>query len=263
MRKSWLRSAPYITLLMLLTIVLTAQEKIYDEAFKKAQSGKYSLKSTDSTLLSGSEILPQNTLPEKGKAIFLEAKGKQAILFKNSSPKSKADVAGWLNQNTLAELLEVNYKKKYRDPDQKFYFTHEVWQKVKINGSVYYIDIKPHDALFMEATMEQFDQRMLIMGQYTGYDGAYDLGYPEHFRVLVLNKDNKVVFTSDELPVECNCEFGILPDEVEYYTRQTSDYLEFSIPGMEWNPETKVSREYNYTIRWNGKSLAGEKTFRN
>ena len=247
-----------VLILSVSTAMLSAQERLFQEGFWDIKEGVYRLKSLDKGFTSSQKIDPQLHLPDTGSFALLVPKGQKVTLFKTSTPKSQADIAGYLDETSVVEHIGTHYQNTFKDSSRKFYITHEVWTKIKINGTAYYTDYKLHTSVFMERKLEQWNQTFLVMAQYDGYDEYYDVGYPEYLRVLFLDDDQRVIYQSDELPVVCNCEFGVQPDELEYYVKSTPDTFEFKIPGFEYDPETKVEKNYVYIGRWNGRELNGK-----
>ena len=247
----------FLTCLFCVPMVLAAQESIYEDNYLgKPLKGVYTPLSYDDSYTVTKVIAPQNMVPERFHSLLL-VKKKPIILFKTSRPEGKDDVAGILKENSLAELIEQRYRNHYLDPEREFFFTHEVWKKIKINGQIYFTDIKLHEAESQLLELPQFEQRFLLLADHTGYDGNYDIGYPEYFRALFFDKQGQLIHLSEELPVHCNCEFGPFSDMPEDNILIEPKSFQFKIPGLEYDPVTETSKSYTYTGLWNGKELKG------
>ncbi|MEO9476797.1 MAG: hypothetical protein ABJG41_14740 [Cyclobacteriaceae bacterium] len=210
--------------------------------------GAYKLRSLSNDFITPNEIEPQLQLKAISKnTAYLVTPGTGLTLFKSNNPTSKTDVAGQLRSNSLIELLEIDYRKTFQDPDTTWKVTHEVWYKFKINGRVLYTDFKIHN-LTIKKRLTKLNQVIAIASQDTGYDNYYDVGYPEYFHFLAFNNTNvglTLEFDSKELDLECNCEFWEPESETYYWKELENGSLFIKLTGI----------EDTYEATWNGKKL--------
>ena len=60
--------------------------------------------------------------------------------------------------------------------------------------------------------LENTNQKVNIIGQYDGYDGAYHLGYPEYFFLIFTDNENNVIYKTKILDFELNNEYAMEED---------------------------------------------------
>lgn len=251
---------------------------IYSENYHTIQKGTYIPKSigkqyTESTqnVIEGYR-LKDTTLIKKDCCMYL-ANDEPIALFSNKSPKSKDDVAGIFKGGSLVIVDTVYYNTVYINSDkapmsfEKWYslmddktlqfdnpaLTYDVWHAIRINGKKYYTDYKIHNYIEYSTYISTKNQILLIASQATGYDGGYDVGYPDFYEIAVLEKSSEdntwiQVFRSPKLDLNNGGidEYGI----GEYFVSDES-----------W---TKTDSQGNFVIKldnlcemiWNGKELS-------
>lgn len=200
-----------ITILSLLFISnLFGQTINISPSWHEVEKGNYQLQSLNKVAETKKIIDPQLSIDSlNDNTAYLIPTDKGVLLFKTNTPTTKSDIAGKLTSNSLIELLEVDYRKTYENPDTSWKYSHEVWYKLRINNQVYYTDYKVHSITYNKALIK-FNQVISITSQDTGYDNYYDKGYPEHFHLLVFDRKEDeltLIFDSQELKLKCNCEF--------------------------------------------------------
>lgn len=203
-------TARIVVILALAVSNLSGQSIKQSPTYFDLVPGKYELQSTAKKFNAGTKIEGQSQVDSiHGNTGYLVPPKTGIALFTNSSPESSKDVAGRLYSNSIIELLQIEYRATYQDPDTAWRYTHEVWYKILINGIQYFTDFKVHD-LELARRLPKFDQDVALAFQDTGYDNFYDNGYPEHFHLLVFRRTSgRLVlrFDSQELAFKCNCEF--------------------------------------------------------
>ncbi|MEQ9303667.1 MAG: hypothetical protein RJQ14_07080, partial [Marinoscillum sp.] len=214
----------------------------------EAIEGSYDLKSLSNNFKTGTEIEPQLKIKSMTQnTAYLVTPEDGLTLFKSSNPTSTTDVAGQLISNSLIELLEIDYRKAFQNPDTTWKFTHEVWYKFRINDNILYTDFKIHN-LTVNRPLTKLDQVVAVASQDTGYDNYYDVGYPEYFHILVFNTNTDgltLIYDSQELDLECNCEFWEPESETYYWKELENGSIYIKLTGL----------EDAYEATWNGKAL--------
>lgn len=214
-------------------------EAIYSHNYNTIQRGNYITKSTSkeytqsTTNIIDGHLLNDTSFLNSYRCMYL-ANEEPIVLFKNMKPKSKEDVAGIFNGGSLIEVDTIFYNTVYIDSDKApmtfeewysytdngtlefgtFSMTFDIWYALKINGKEYYTDYKVHNYIEYKEYLKQKDQILLICSQGTGYDGNYDLGYPDFYEIIVLGrKDNRwtPIYRSSKLDLNDRGaeEFGI------------------------------------------------------
>lgn len=254
----------FALLLLLISFQLMAQvstERVYSDDFSNFSPGIYKLKSTDSIFLSNKYTLieAEKELRQTDRTDYLVVDKQPVVLFKNSSPKSVADVAGILTESSLVENIRVYYKKTYRDFSKEWWITHEVWKEIEINGQVYFTDVQLHSLISYSYPFIAKNQVLLFVAKSTGYDGNYDVGYPENWHLLAIDEHNQIVFDSGKLDFVCNCEFGIEQltyNDKDELVRQISDNMvEVRLHGSRYDKETKEFMTTLTRFTWDGSKI--------
>ncbi|MBV6645896.1 MAG: hypothetical protein KI790_10625 [Cyclobacteriaceae bacterium] len=213
--------------------------------------GTYELKSTSKEFRTSGEIKPQLNIPAITKRTYFIVPPKEGItLFDTNSALSEENVVGKLSTSSLIELLEIDYRNTFQNPDTTWKFTHEVWYKFRINNQTFYADYRIHD-LKITRQLEKLDQVISVAAQDTGYDNYYDNGYPEHFHILAFNRTQNgltLKFDSKELDLECNCEFWE-PESETYYWKELENGSLFMKP---------AGLKQTFEATWNGLELIQE-----
>ena len=70
------------------------------------------------------------------------------------------------------------------------------------------------------------NQKVEIIGQYDGYDGAYHLAYPEYFFLIFTDNKNKVVYKTKVLEFYLNNEFAIDEDILKLNWNEKNKHYE-------------------------------------
>ena len=112
----------------------------------------------------------------------------------------------------------------------------------------YYTDYDIHDSPEIEV-IKELNQKVLIVGQNTGYDYAYHLGYPEYFFLLFLNENNEVIFESEILDIRIGDEFAMKEDFLETSWNEKTKNFEITL----FNQFETERKELE--ILWNGKEM--------
>ena len=176
------------------------------------------------------------TLIPKEFPYFLNPQNREIVLFKNHKLDNLKPV-GILKSLTQVRIDSTFYKLKFKD------FTNCVWNRININGKYYYTDVDIHD-FSISRELKNLNQKVEIIGQYDGYDGAYHLGYPEYFFLIFTDNKNKVIAKTKVLEFYLNDEFAMDEDMLE----------------LKWNKENKsyeitlIGHQEKIRIKWNGKT---------
>ena len=212
--------------------------------FENIIEGKYDLKSTDKAFKLGEEIKPQSQTDRIYKNLYyLDTKNETIRLFSNPNPSGNDDVKGYIVENSLVLVFEIDDRAIFRDKDDEFSF--EVWYSITINGELYYTDYRPHD-LTEKVETKLDNQHFLLFSQYTGYDGYYDKGYPEYFHVLFLDNKLDLIFESGELDFYYGNEFWE-PSVDSCFVVKKNTPLEFQF--------ILDNTDEKFIGTWNGKQL--------
>jgi len=226
----------FLRLLFLLIITFGyAQKEVYYPEYNhdNLKDGTYEIKSFSQEFLKENLPVINPEIDAINLAVypyFLNPYRKEIVLFNNHDLK-KLNPIGILNDLALVSIDSTFYKYKYKD------FTNCVWNRIIINGKYFYTDADIHDySLTKELT--NFNQKVIIVGQDTGYDGGYHLGYPEYFFMIFTNNENKIIFRTDVLDFNSGDEFAI-EEDILYFTWIDKDELyEITLIGI--NDEIKV-----------------------
>lgn len=243
---------------------------IYSDRYDILQRGIYRIKSIDSTLIASAKvqlvanIFNDTTFLEKQNVMYL-ANEKPIALFSKMNNVATNDVAGVLNQSTLVTVDSIYYNNRYIDSedapmtlqqwydltenDNNYFLTHPisyvVWYVLNINGKKYYTDYKLHDMIEYKLYMPTKRQLLLLCSQSTGYDGGYDLGYPDYYVIVVLEegKDGwKEVYRSHQLDLNNG-------GEDEYGLSQI-----YPVEVSNKDNDVVIYFSDYFRITWNGKS---------
>jgi len=248
----------------------------YSDNYSMIQRGIYKPKSTDKEYIRAPDnIINSYLVPDtafiKGKRCMYIANDEPIALFDKKNPQSKEDVAGIFNGGSLVLVDTVFYNAVYINSDKapmtfnEWYsfmdnkslefdnppLTYDVWYAIRINGKKYYTDYKLHNYIEFHSYIPSMNQILLICSQATGYDGGYDIGYPDFYEVAVLGKSGhgwKQFYRSQKLDLNNGGvdEYGI----GEYFVSDES-----------W---TGLDKQGNFVIKldnlckmiWDGKKLS-------
>ena len=175
------------------------------------------------------------TLNPKDFPYFLNPQNRKIVLFENHK-LNDLKPAGILNGLTQVRIDSTFYKLKFKD------YTNCVWNRININGKYYYTDVDIHD-FSLSKELVNLNQKVEIIGQYDGYDGAYHLGYPEYFFLIFTDNKNKVIYKTKVLEFYLNDEFAMDEDILK----------------INWNENIKsyeiilIGHQEKMRINWNGK----------
>jgi hypothetical protein len=233
-------------LLSILSLFLTfsyAQKRIYYTEYNNdnQKEGSYNIRSLSEEYLerdlpiikSNIETLDSNKYPE-----FLNPYNKEIVLFENHD-LSELKPIGKLIELTQIRVDSIIHKYKFED------LTNCVWNRIFINDKHYYTDADIHD-FTISRDLNKFNQKIKIIGQFDGYDGAYHLGYPEYFFVIFSDYDNNVIYRTDVFDFHLNNEFAMEEDILRLKWNETSSAYEITLIGA----EEKIS------INWDEKKLS-------
>lgn len=253
----------HITALILLSLSLACYSQdskttaeIYSTEYNHSlHSGSYKVQSLMGAKWKGRKIDPMLNYPGTENTQYVVIKDSPILLFKNSNPKANNDVAGKLWKSSFVELISIEYRKRYKSKTKNGAISHEVWKKVKINGEVFYTDYKLHDRIIARGDFGSKNQILLLIAQNDGYDGAYDLGYPEYFHFIAVDNTKGIIYDSGTIKdYSCNCEFGFEPNVEPIKIRnEIQAYIE--IPGTIYDKKRRTFRGSNISFVWNGKNI--------
>ena len=218
-----------------------AQKSVYypEYNYENLKDGTYKIKSFSKKYLDKYlPIIKSNieTLNPKKYSDFLNPKNKEIVLFENHNLRNLKPI-GKLNSLTQVYIDSIIYKYKFKD------LTNCVWNRILINDKYYYTDADIHD-FNISKELKNLNQKVVIIGQKDGYDGAYHLGYPEYFFMIFTDNQNKVINKTKVLDFNLNNEFAMEEDILNIIWNDKSKFFEITLIGH----EEKVK------INWNGKT---------
>lgn len=175
------------------------------------------------------------TLNPKDFPYFLNPQNRKIVLFENHK-LNDLKPAGILNGLTQVRIDSTFYKLKFKD------YTNCVWNRININGKYYYTDVDIHD-FSLSKELVNLNQKVEIIGQYDGYDGAYHLGYPEYFFLIFTDNKNSVIHKTKVLEFYLNDEFAMGEDILDLHWNEKKQRYEITLGFKE-----------KMRINWNGKT---------
>ena len=222
-----------------------------DDYMDTIYDGVYATKSLALKFKSNNIILPNRQLRQKSQRTrYLVLSEHPITLFNKVKPVSTDDIAGKLEENSFVELLETHFQGIYRAPGEEWHVTYDVWHKIELNGEIFFTDFKLHDFFAFETKIEELEQTVLLIAQNTGYDYAYDLGYPEFFNFVVLNDHNNIIYESDNLDFKYGQEFWESDLSIKWERIGNSNYR-ITIFGLDY----KTFKSIPYKFIWDGDTL--------
>ncbi len=213
-----------------------AYYKTYD--YDNQQEGTFESNSLSEKYLNRDlQIIEPNieTLNPKDFPYFLNPQNRKIVLFENHK-MNDLKPAGILNDLTQVRIDSTFYKLKFKD------YTNCVWNRININGKYYYTDVDIHD-FSLSKELVNLNQKVEIIGQYDGYDGAYHLGYPEYFFLIFTDNKNKVIYKTKVLEFYLNDEFAMDEDILKLNWNENIKCYEITL----------IGHQEKMRINWNGK----------
>lgn len=207
-------------------------------SFDNLQDGTFESQSISSTYLNKElPVIQPNivTLNAKQYPYFFNPYNNEIVLFENHELNNLKPI-GKLNSLAQVDIDSTLYKIKFKD------FTNCVWNRIRINEQFYYTDIDIHD-FSSSKRLSHLNQKVKIVGQYDGYDGAYHLGYPEYFFMIFTNDENKVIHRTKVLDFYLNDEFAMEEDILRLKWNEINSLYEITLIGA----DEKI------TVIWDGK----------
>lgn len=249
-RKEGMKKAQGILFLMIFffCLPLSGQELVRFEEFTPPAKGRYKKLSTDKEFIddAGTSISPQNKAPEESEFGFVKVPEQGMALFDGVKGPDTSEAVAVLKKNSFVQVDSIFERKLYRD-GTKNTFSFDVWYSIRINGTRYYTDHKPHRRTLFRKELEELGQELLLVAQNQGYAEFYANGYPERFFVVILDENNEKEFESDVLDFEYGREYWAgKAGSIE--ARSKDDGWHFSLSG----------REEELHFRWDGSDLAIE-----
>ncbi|WP_124980482.1 SH3 domain-containing protein [Nonlabens xiamenensis] len=213
-------------------------KQAYYKTYDNLQEGTFESNSlSEKYLIRDLPIIEPNieTLNPKDFPHFLNPQNRKIVLFENHK-MNDLKPAGILNGLTQVRIDSTFYKLKFKD------LTNCVWNRIDINGKHYYTDVDIHD-FSLSKELVNLKQKVEIIGQYDGYDGAYHLGYPEHFFLIFTDNKNHVIYKTKVLEFDLNDEFAMEKDILKLNWNQNIKCYEITL----------IGRQEKVRINWNGK----------
>jgi len=246
-----LKKLYFLILISLFHFLMNGQVIIKSDNYYKKKSGVYITKSLNSQVNQKeyNHIEPQKQFKDSKNIAFLHIQNKKIALFEKMPKNGIQKKLGYLKETSIIEIDTIFYNRIYNDQTKEWSLTFDVWYGFRINGECYYADFKTHDFISYKSELKQFDQKFILVSQNTGYDEYYDNGYPEYFFVMILNTDNKIVYTSELLDFNYGDEFWESEFNVKTSYMDNGNF-KFTIIGI----------DEKYTGIWNGKELKKEET---
>jgi hypothetical protein len=224
-----------ITLTLIIQLPLIGQEIVRQESYYDFKVGIYETKSLDKNLLEFKPTIiePQKEYKKEENTAFLKVEGRVIALFDKMNDSGKSKSIGVLTATSVIEVDTIFYKEVYKDTTKEWSLTFNVWYAITLNGKKYYTDYKIHDYVAFQKELITYNQKFLLVSQSTGYDGYYDIGYPNYFFVVVLDDKNQILFESDVLDFDYGDEFWDAELMSSVSTEMTEKGLEFNLYGIE------------------------------
>ena len=174
---------------MIILIQLSAfgQETVRQENYYDFMVGVYETKSINKELI-GFEpavIEPQTKINSVDNSAFLKVENKVIALFDRVNDLGTTKPIGVLAKSSVIQVDTIFYNEIYKDTTKEWFLTFNVWYAITINGQKYYTDYKIHDFIALRKNLDKYNQEFLLVSQSTGYDDYYDIGYPNHFFVVI------------------------------------------------------------------------------
>ena len=211
-------------------------DNLQDGSFEPNSTSKKYLNKHLPTVQPHIQTLTQTEYP-----YYLNPQNRNIVLFENHNLNNLKPV-GILKSLTQVRIDSTFHKYKFKD------LTNCVWNRIIIHGEPYYIDYDIHDYTLTKKLTE-LNQNLVIVGQDTGYDGAYHLGYPEYFFMLFTDNENEVIYKTEVLDFFSGDEFAMEEDILQ----------------MAWNNKNKsyeitlIGHKDKIRVDWNGKTAEIEK----
>lgn len=178
---------------------------------------------------------------------FIKIAETPVILFDNHDVDKRKPIGKIIN-TTQVKIDSTFFNQIYRDFSKPFSISFNVWNRIIINEKAYYTDYDIHDSSLSE-TIEELNQKVLIIGQNTGYDYAYHLGYPEYYFLLFLNENNEVIYESQILDIVFGDEFAMKEDFLITKWNDKTRNFEITL----FNQHVLEKKEIN--VYWNGNKM--------
>lgn len=224
---------------------VSSQEKVYYPEYRNGipKDGTYKIKSFSEEFSNESLPVIEASIKEldpRKYPNFLNPHNKEIILFENHDVSHLKPI-GKLTELTQVRVDSTIHKYKFKD------LTNCVWNRILINDKYYYTDADIHD-FSISKELNKFNQKLRIIAQFDGYDGAYHLGYPEYFFMIFTDNENKLISKTKVLEFYLNDEFA----------------MEEDILKLEWNDKnlcyeiTLIGAEEQIKIIWDGKKSVVE-----
>jgi hypothetical protein len=244
----------FVINLILFSTSIFSQEATFLNDYRSYEniiSGVYTQRSTSEEFISLDlpEVVNQIEIIEPNKGLdFIKVKKTSIVLFDSHNIEINKPI-GKISSTVPVTVDSVFYKEIYRDYSKPWSISFNVWSRIIIDNKPYYTDCDIHDYSILEPIAE-LKQKVLIIGQCTGYDYAYHLGYPEYFFLIILNENNEILYESKILDITIGDEFAM-----------KEDFLK-----TKWNKETKTfeliffnqletEEKRSLEVFWNGKEM--------
>lgn len=178
---------------------------------------------------------------------FIKITEQPVVLFDSHDPEKMRPIA--IVKETIQVAVDsILYKEIYRDYTKPWSVSFNVWNRIIVDGKAYYTDYDLHDSQIM-LPIEQLNQKVLVVGQNTGYDYGYHIGYTEYYFLLFLNKENEVIYESDIIDITFGDEFGMPEDFIKTNWNNNTQGFEITFFNQ------FVQDKKTVRLIWNGKNL--------
>jgi len=234
-------------LILIIQLPVIGQEIVRQDGYYDFKIGIYETKSLDKNLFEfkPSIIEPQTKFNSNENTAFLKVNGKVIALFDRINDLGTAKSVGVLTKTSAIQVDTIFYNGIFKDTTKEWSLTHNVWYAITLNEKKYYTDYKIHDYVALKKNLPTFNQEFLLVAQSTGYDGYYDIGYPNFFFVVVLDEKNEIMFDSKILDFDYGDEFWDAELMGSVSTETTDKGFEFKLYGIEEKIE----------VVWTGKEI--------
>jgi len=248
-----LRIILVINLVLFSTCIFSQNAEFFNDyrSYENIISGVYTQKSTSEEFISLDlpEVGNQIKIIETNEGVdFIKVNKTSIVLFDSHNIETNKPI-GKISRTIPVTVDSVFYKEIYRDYSKPWSISFNVWNRIIIDNKPYYTDCDIHDYSILEP-IDELQQKVLIIGQCTGYDYAYHLGYPEYFFLIIMNENNEVLYESKILDITIGDEFAMKEDFLK--TNWNNETKTFELT---FSNQLEIEEKRSIKVFWNGKKM--------